>query len=144
CCHSASMFTPLKTALRSQIALAVTGSTFTKLAMIFLVTAIPFFFTGLLFSVLFARSSEEVPLFYGADLTGGALACLAVVPLLNSVGAPNALLFASLSMSAAGAVWAEKKRTRTLALMQAAIFAGLMIGNLNGRWTDVVYAKGVF
>src|SRR5215468_9351833 len=125
CLNSAFIFLALEIVLRTPIALEVTGRNFSKLTLIYLVTAIPFFFTGLLFSVLFARSSEEVPLFYGADLTGGALACLAVVPLLNSVGAPNALLFASLSMSAAGAVWAEKKRTRTLALMQAAIFAVL-------------------
>jgi len=144
CLNSAFIFLALEIVLHTPVALEVTGRNFSKLTLIYLVTAIPFFFTGLLFSVLFARSNEEVPLFYGADLTGGALACLAVVPLLNSVGAPNALLFASLSMSAAGAVWAEKKRTRTLALMQAAIFAVLMVGNLNGRWTDVVYAKGVF
>src|SRR5215510_5300261 len=144
CLNSAFIFLALEIVLHTPVALEVTGRNFSKLTLIYLVTAIPFFFTGLLFSVLFARSDEEVPVFYGADLTGGALACLAVVPLLNSVGAPNALLCASLSMSAGGAVWAEKKRTRILALMQAAIFALLMIGNLNGRWTDVVYAKGVF
>src|SRR5215467_5394298 len=144
CLNSAFIFLALEIVLRTPVALEVTGRNFSKLTLIYLVTAIPFFFTGLLFSVLFARSNEEVPLFYGADLTGGALACLAVVPLLNSVGAPNALLFASLSMSVAGAVWAAKKRTRIQAVIQAAIFAVLMVGNLNGRWTDVVYAKGVF
>src|SRR5215468_9472022 len=144
CLNSAFIFLALEIVLHTPVALEVTGRNFSKLTLIYLVTAIPFFFTGLLFSVLFARSNEEVPLFYGADLTGGAVACLAVVPLLNSVGAPNALLFASLSMSAAGAVWAERKRTRILAVAQAALFAVLMVGNLNGRWTDVVYAKGVF
>jgi len=144
CLNSAFIFLALEIVLRTPVALEVTGRNFSKLTLIYLVTAIPFFFTGLLFSVLFARSNEEVPLFYGADLTGGALACLAVVPLLNSVGAPNALLFASLSMSVAGAVWAAKKRTRIQAVIQAAIFAVLMVGNLNGRWTDVIYAKGVF
>ena len=144
CLNSAFIFLALEIVLHTPVALEVTWRNFSKLTLIYLVTAVPFFFTGLLFSVLFARSNEEVPLFYGADLTGGASACLAVVPLLNSVGAPNALLFASLSMSAAGAVWAEKKRTRILAVAQAALFAALMVGNLNGRWTDVVYAKGVF
>src|SRR5215510_7186111 len=144
CLNSAFIFLALEIVLRTPVALEVTGRNFSKLTLIYLVTAVSFFFTGLLFSVLFARSNEEVPLFYGADLTGGALACLAVVPLLNSVGAPNALLFASFSMSVAGAVWAEKKRTRILAVIQAAIFAVLMVGNLNGRWTDVIYAKGVF
>src|SRR5215475_11057612 len=144
CLNSAFIFLALEIVLHTPVALEETGRDFSKLTLIYLVTAIPFFFTGLLFSVLFARSNEEVPLFYGADLTGGAVACLAVVPLLNSAGAPNALLFASLSMSAAGAVWAENKRTRILAVIQAAIFAVLMVGNLNGRWTDVIYAKGVF
>src|SRR5215469_12091994 len=144
CLNSAFIFLALEVVLHTPVALEVTWRNFSKLTLIYLVTAIPFFFTGLLFSVLFARSNEEVPLFYGADLTGGASACLAVVPLLNTVGAPNALLFASLSTSAAGAVWAEKKRTRILAVIQATIFAVLMVGNLNDRWADVVYAKGVF
>src|SRR5215467_10165713 len=62
-----------------------------------------------LFSVLFARESARIPRMYGADLFGGALACLAVVPLLNWMGAPNAVLFSALASAAAAAVWSASR-----------------------------------
>src|SRR5215468_6605952 len=85
--------------LHTPVALEVTTGNFAKLTVIYLATAVPFFITGLLLSVLFARSSAEISLLYGADLAGGASACLAVVPLLNWIGSPNALLFSSLAMA---------------------------------------------
>ena len=75
--------------LHTPVSLAVSGVNFGKLTIIYLATAVPFFFTGLLFSVLFARSTGAISVLYGADLAGGASACLAVVPLLNTVGAPT-------------------------------------------------------
>src|ERR1700674_4662730 len=82
----------LEVVLHTPVSLDVTGWNFGKLTIIYVVAAVPFFLTGLLFSVLFARSSDLISTLYGAALAGGALACLAVVPLLNLVGAPNSLL----------------------------------------------------
>ena len=144
CLNSAFIFLALEIVLHIPVSLQVTGRNFGKVTLIYLVTAVPFFFTGLLFSILFARSNREISLLYGADLTGGASACLAVVPLLNVMGAPNALLFASLCMSLAGAIWASNRKLRTYALAQAGIFVVLVAGNMLGRWVDVVYAKGIF
>lgn len=144
CLNSAFIFAALEIVLHTPVSLEVNRGNFGKVTLIYLITAVPFFFTGLLFSVLFARSSKEISFLYGADLTGGASACLAVVPLLNIVGAPNALLFASLSMSLAGAIWADRRRARAMALVQAGVFLLLMTSNLSGKWTDVVYAKGIY
>src|SRR5579872_7053221 len=83
----------LQVVLRTPVSLEVNGSNFGKLTIMYLVTAVPFFFTGLLFSVTFARSSRRIATLYGADLAGGASACLAVAALLNRLGAPNTLLF---------------------------------------------------
>ena len=129
--------------LHTPVSLAVTGANFGKLTVIYIATAVPFFCTGLVLSVLFGRSSEQISLLYGADLVGGASACLAVVPLLNMVGAPNALLLASLAMASAAAVWGGTGRLRRLSLMTALVFLGLIIANHSGRLLDVVYAKGV-
>src|ERR1700677_5355275 len=82
----------LEVVLHVPVALAVTGKNFLRLSLLYLVAAIPFFLTGLLFSVVFARETWRVPRLYGADLTGGALACLALVPLLNWIGGPNTVL----------------------------------------------------
>jgi hypothetical protein len=138
------IFLALEVVLHTPVALEVNARNFGKLTIIYLVTAIPFFFTGLLFSVLFARSKGEISLLYGADLTGGAMACLAVVPLLNVIGAPNALLFSSLAMALAAAVWAAGRKRRTISLALAAGFAALIGGNFSSKWIDVVYAKGMF
>jgi hypothetical protein len=133
----------LEVVLHTPVTLKVTGWNFGKLSIIYLATAVPFFLTGLLFSVLFARSSGTISLLYGADLAGGASACLAVVPLLNLLGAPNALLLASLAMAGAAALWAGTPRLRGRAWALMAAFALLIVGNLSGRLVDVVYAKGV-
>jgi len=141
--NSVCILGALEVVLHTPVALEVTGRNFGKLSIIYLATAIPFFLTGLLFSVLFARLSGAISLLYGADLAGGASACLAVVPLLNLLGAPNALLLASLAMAGAAALWAGKTRLRGGAWALLAAFALLIVANHSGRLVDVVYAKGV-
>src|SRR6185312_6228268 len=95
------------------------------------------------FSVLFARSGAAISHLYGADLAGGATACLAVVPVLNLIGAPNALLLSALAMATAAVLWAGQARLRLLAIVVAAVFAILIGANYNGRLLDVIYAKGM-
>jgi len=77
----------------------------------YLAAAIPFLLTGILFSVVFAREARAITRLYGADLLGGALACLGVVPLLNWIGGPNTILFAGVTMALAGAMWAVSSST---------------------------------
>ncbi|HMF91233.1 MAG TPA: hypothetical protein VKL40_11360 [Candidatus Angelobacter sp.] len=129
--------------LHTPVALEVTTGNFAKLTVIYLATAVPFFITGLLLSVLFARSTGAIPVLYGADLAGGASACLAVVPLLNLIGAPNALLLSSLAMAVGAALWANTRRRRAIGLGVALVFALLIAANQSGRLVDVRYAKGV-
>src|SRR5437588_8177032 len=92
----------LEVVLHVPVALEVSGKNFLRLTALYLAAAVPFFLTGLLFSVVFARESHRIPRLYGADLCGGALACLAVVVLLNWLGGPNTILFAAAAMAAAG------------------------------------------
>lgn len=129
--------------LHTPVSLQVTFANFGKLTIIYLTTAVPFFFTGLLFSVLFARSTGSISILYGADLAGGATACLAVVPLLNTIGAPDALLFCSVVMALAGAFWAGDRkigRTARALVLVASIF---FIWVHHGHKMDVIYAKGM-
>src|SRR5258708_30784209 len=96
----------LETVLHVPVALTVTGKNFRHLSVLYLTAALPFFLTGLLFSVVFARETWRVSRLYGADLCGGAVACLAVVPLLNWIGGPNTILASALVMAAAAVGWA--------------------------------------
>src|SRR5215831_11352103 len=129
--------------LHTPVALEVTAINFAKLTVTYLATAVPFFITGLLLSVLFARSTGAISVLYGADLAGGASACLAVVPLLNLIGAPNVLLLSSLAMGLAAVLWGGTRRLRAIGVGVALVFALLIAANHSGRLVDVRYAKGV-
>jgi len=141
---SVLIFVVLEVDLHVRVALAVTGKNFLHLSALYLVSALPFFLTGVQFSVVFARETWRVPRLYGADLCGGALACLAVVPLLNWIGGPNTILVAAVVMAAAALVWASSLGTRRIAGGVIAVYVLLIAANYSGRLIDVVYAKGMF
>jgi spermidine synthase len=142
--NAALVWLVLEIVLHVPVALTVTGKNFLHLSVLYLAAAVPFFLTGLLFSVVFARETWRVARLYGADLSGGALACLAVVPLLNWLGGPNTILAAAVVMAAAAMVWAESSSARKMAGGLAAVFIVLIAVNHSGRLIDVVYAKGMF
>lgn len=142
--NSVLILAAVEVVLHTPVSLEVTGRNFGKLTIIYLAAAVPFFLTGLLFSVLFARSTQAISQLYGADLGGGAAACLAVVPLLNLIGAPNALLLASAAMGMAAALWAPDLKLRRAGYAVAAFFVMLIAANYSGKLVDVIYAKGVY
>lgn len=142
--NSIFILASVEVVLHTPVSLEVTGRNFGKLTIIYLAAAVPFFLTGLLFSVLFARSSGHISQLYGADLAGGATACLAVVPLLNFIGAPNALLLASVCMAVAAGLWADQIKLRRAAYALAAMFVLLIAANHSGKIIDVIYAKGIY
>ena len=124
--------------------LNLSRANFFRLTAIYPASAVPFFVTGLEFPTPFARESRHISRLYGADLLGGALACLGVVPLLNFLGGPNTIPFVAATASVAGAVWAVNARTRKLTLGLAAALLLLIAANHSGRLIDAVYAKGMF
>ncbi len=132
----------LEVVLHTPVSLLLTGHNFKRLTLIYLCSAVPFFFTGLLFSVVFAREARRIPQLYGADLLGGAAACLGIVPLLNWMGGPNAVLFAALAMAVAAVLWSAGGRARLAAVLLALVLLVTLAANRNGRWIDVIYAKG--
>ena len=133
----------LEIVLHVPVSLEVTGGNFARLTILYTSSAVPFFLTGLEFSVLFARQPGRIPWLYGADLAGGALACLAVVPLLNWLGGPNAILCASLASAVAAVVWSPSRRSRFLSLALVLTITSIILLNHSGRLADIVWAKGV-
>ena len=133
----------LEIVLHVPVSLKLSIGNFLRLTALYLAAAVPFFLTGLQFAVVFARESRHIPRLYGADLVGGAAACLAVVPLLNWLGAPNTILFAAVTSAIAAAVWASTKAARWRISALAAALLMLIAANYSGRLIDVIYAKGV-
>jgi spermidine synthase len=133
----------LEIVLHVPVTLELSWGNFFRLTAIYACSAVPFFLTGLQFSVVFARESSRIPRLYAADLSGGALACLGVVPLLNWIGGPNAILFAALMAALAAVAWSPNPRTRNWTLGLSALLALGIGANFSGRWVDIVWAKGV-
>ena len=133
----------LEIVLRIPVSLELSKHNFLRLTAMYLSSAIPFLVTGLEFSIVFAREPSHIPRLYGADLTGGALACLGIVPLLNFLGGPNTILFAGMVAAAAGAIWAVTGNMRRLCGGVAALLLLVIAANHSGRVIDVIYAKGV-
>jgi spermidine synthase len=133
----------LEIVLQVPVSLDLSWGNFLRLTAIYACSAVPFFLTGLQFSVVFARECSHIPRLYAADLSGGAIACLAVVPLLNWIGGPNAILFAGLVSAGAAVVWSPTPRRRKITLALTAILALGIAFNFSGRLFDIVWAKGV-
>jgi hypothetical protein len=125
------------------VSLALTKENLLRLTAIYIWSALPFFITGLEFSVIFARQSEHITRLYSADLVGAALACLGVVPLLNTIGGPNTILFSAASAAVAAVVWASPPVFRRLTVGLATAVVLLIALNYSGRLIDIVYTKGV-
>src|SRR5215467_10221743 len=143
--NALATFLALEIVLHVPVSLDLSHWNFLRLTALYLASAVPFFFTGLAFSVVFARETHHVTRLYGADLMGGAVACLAVVPLLNWIGGPNAILFSALAMTAAAIVWRGAPYGRSLIPMIAALILVLLIAaNSSGKLIDVIYAKGMY
>jgi spermidine synthase len=132
----------LEVVLHTPVSLSLTWPNFWRLTLLYLAAALPFFVTGLLFSIVFARNSTRITQLYGADLLGGSLACLALVPLLNFIGGPNTIVFASVATALAAVAWALPGR-RVLPAVIAVALLLVIAGNFHNRLIDIVYAKGI-
>src|SRR6185312_1754494 len=133
----------LEVVLHVPVSLELTGANFLRLSAMYVASAVPFFLTGLQFSIVFARLPENISRFYGADLAGGAAACLATVPLLNHLGGPNTILFAGVLAACAAVAWALNPEMKKLAGAILVVLLALIAFNHSGKLIDVIYAKGV-
>src|SRR5271165_5294579 len=140
--NAAVIFVVLEIVLHTSVAMHLDWGNFGRLTVLYLAAAVPFFATGLLFSIVFARHPARITQLYGADLLGGSLACLALIPLLNVIGGPNTILFAGFTVALAGVAWANSRERWTRGVL-ALILLALIAVNFHGKLIDIVYAKGM-
>ena len=68
----------------------------------YLALALPFFFSGLIFTTVFSRYAGKIQSLYFWDLAGAAVGCVIIVPFLPHIG-PGGILF----IAAALGIWAS-------------------------------------
>src|SRR5436305_661226 len=141
--NSVIMLVVLEVVLHSAVSLSLELRNFEKLTVIYLVSAVPFIITGLLFSVVFARETAQISRLYRFDLIGGALACLMLVPVLKVLGAPNAVHCAAVLMAIAARLFSGTDRQKTVSIVIAVAYAVLIAANHSGKIIDIIYAKGL-
>lgn len=119
-----------------------------KLLGLFAQTTLPFFAAGFVLSLVFMRFGAAIHRLYAWDLCGAGLACLLVVPLLDRLGGPDAIVACS-ALAAVSAVAfaasdasARLRRVGINAVLALAIASFGVLCSLGGA-LEVQSAKGV-
>lgn len=121
------------------------SSGFWVLALVYFAAALPFLFSGIIVSLAIAETIERVDRVYFYDLLGAAGGCLLLIPFLNILGGPGAVLTAAVLMAASAAVWfglAKSVTGRAAGVMLALALVLLVVVNKQARFIDIRVAKG--
>ena len=101
--HALATLAALAWLVRARVGLNYSPENLRMMLAIYLVAALPFFTGGAVIAVAFARLARHINVLYAADLLGAAIGCLALIPLLNELGAPG-VVFTAAALSGASAV----------------------------------------
>lgn len=83
---------------------------------IYALAALPFFTGGAVISLAITRYAAHVNRVYAADLLGAAAGCLLLIPLLNTIGAPGAVLTAAALAGLSAVLYQPRGRRLATAL----------------------------
>ena len=141
--YAASTIVALFALVRLRVGLNYSPSNLALMLAIYALAAIPFFTGGLVLTLAISRLAARINVVYAADLTGAALGCLVLIPLLNLLGAPGVVLVATALGASAAVLFAASADRRRIALAAAAIILVPLAGQLSGLGTfDVTGTKG--
>ena len=115
------------------------------LALIYFVTALPFFVSGAIVSLVISETIENVSRVYFFDLAGAACGCLLLVPLLNQFGGPGTVIAVAIFFAVAAAIWhsldgSVTGRAGSVALALA--LTAFLVYNATEGVIGIRYAKG--
>ncbi len=128
------------------------------LALTYAALSVPFIMSGIVVSLALTRFPQQVGPLYAADLTGAALGCLAVGPLLRLADAPTAVLASAAIASVAAVLFAAERaangvtmssRLRRVsvaltALIAVAATANGLAARRNVGWLRLMWVKGQY
>ncbi|MBI2186397.1 MAG: hypothetical protein HYU37_04655 [Acidobacteria bacterium] len=141
--HAIGTLVALALLVRIRVGLNYSASNLVLMLVIYVLAALPFLTGGAVVAVAFTRLSARINLVYGADLLGAAAGCLALIPLLNQLGAPGVVLAsAGLALGAAVCFAPPGRRVRAAAA-SAALFTLPAAAHASGAAPfDVTDTKG--
>jgi predicted membrane-bound spermidine synthase len=107
--------------VRLRVGLHYTPGAIAVVCLMYVVSALPFFAGGAAVSIAITRFAANVNAVYAADLLGAAAGCLVLMPVLNRLGAPGAIVVSALCALAAALCWASPARSARAGSAAAAI-----------------------
>src|SRR5688572_5522286 len=141
--HAVATLVALGFLVRIRVGLNYSPRNLVLMLAIYLLAALPFLTGGTVISAAFARMTSRINLLYGADLIGAAAGCLALIPLLNTLGAPGVVLVAAALSLIAAVSFARAGSRRAFAAAGVALLAAPLGAQLAGLQPfDVLDTKG--
>ena len=114
--HAFATLVALACLVRIRVGLNYSAENLELMLAIYALAALPFFTGGSVMSIAFSRMTDRINVLYGADLIGAAAGCVALIPLLNWLGAPGAVMMAAGLSAIAAVAFAPVGRRRTFAV----------------------------
>ena len=141
--HAVATVVALFALVRLRVGLNYSPANVALMLAIYALAALPFFTGGAVVALAFARLARQINTLYAADLLGAAAGCVALIPLLNSLGAPGGVLTAA-TLSALGAIaFAASGRRVRMTTAAVLVVAIPLAAQLSGsRPFDVTSTKG--
>ena len=141
--HAVVTVVALACLVRIRVGLNYSPSNLALMLAIYALAALPFLTGGAVISLTFARLTDRINVVYAADLLGAAGGCLALIPLLNQLGAPGVVLTAAaLSMGAAVCFAPRARRPQVSAVVVALFSLPAGVQAAGGGPFDVIDTKG--
>jgi spermidine synthase len=112
--YAASTIAALFFLVRLRVGLRYSPENLRLMLTIYALAALPFFTGGAVVTLAVSRLTQWINSVYAADLIGAAAGCLALIPLLDWLGAPGVVLTAAALAVAAAALFAPARRTAAL------------------------------
>ncbi len=115
------------------------------LAIVSLVSAVPFFFAGAVLSLAVSEAIGRIGRAYLWNLMGASAACLLLGPFLTFFGGPNTVIASGVIYGIAASIWfnrAGQAQLRASAALVSLLLVTFMIMNGTNHMFDVRWAKG--
>ena len=115
---------------------------------LYLVTALPFFFSGLVLTLVLGRYLQDINRVYFWDLLGAGLGCLLIIVLLHFLGGITAILVIALTGLSAALMFLPKqgraRGSRLVVFVVGAILLIAGVGNMMNGFAEIRFVRGRF